>query len=179
MESEEHVAFYSRDSRANFSQEKQKEFKTTVQQYYYPIAPDFMDKTIITISNCALIPTHSHVFEYNAYLLKDYQHFQYNPNKCTYNNLHDFARRGYEHNNESQKRFVPRPRSEYIYNPFLIFMEHLDNPRAILGDNDPRRRKYTYLIRIRISPKDKSIKNIRGDIHEVESEVRFSNISHV
>ena len=61
----------------------------------------------------------------------------------------------------------------------MIFVEHLENPRAILDDNDPRRRKYAYLISIRISPKDKSIKNIRGDIHEVECEVRFSNIGRV
>ena len=72
-----------------------------------------------------------------------------------------------------------QPRSEYIYNPFLIFVEHLDNPRAILEDFDPRRRKYIYLIGIRISPKDKSIKNIPCGIHEVECEVRFSNIVHV
>ena len=72
---QEHIAFYSRDSRANFSQETRKEFKATVQQYYYPIAADFMDKTMITISNCELVPTHSQAFEYNAYLLKEYQHF--------------------------------------------------------------------------------------------------------
>ena len=112
---QEHLA----DCRANLSQEKRKEFKATVQQYDFPIVAEFLDKTMITISNCALILTHCQVFEYNAYLLKNYQHFQYNPNRSTYDNLHDFARRGNEHYNESQKRFVPQPRSEYIYNPFF------------------------------------------------------------
>ena len=68
-----------------------------------------------------------------------------------YDNLHDFARRGYEHYDETQKRFVPRPRSEYIYNPFLIYVEHLDNLRAISDKIDPRRGKYTYLINIQNS----------------------------
>ena len=65
------VAFYSRDSRPNFLPKKRKKLNMTVQQYYYPIAANFMDKIMITISNCALIPSHSQVFEYNAYLLKD------------------------------------------------------------------------------------------------------------
>ena len=63
---QECVTFYSRNSRAIFLQDKQIEFKTKVQRYYYPIAADFMDRTIIAISNCALIPTYSQAFEYNA-----------------------------------------------------------------------------------------------------------------
>ena len=74
---------------------------------------------------------------------------------------------------------MPRPRREYIYNPFLIFVEHLDNPRAVFDNIDPTRGKYTYLISIRISLKDKSIKIICGNVNKVECKVRFSNIGHV
>ena len=95
-------------------------------------------------------------------------------NKSTYDHLHDFARRAYE-----SKVVVTKPRSEYINSPFLIFLEHLDNPRGVLDDIDPRRRKYTYLISIKVLPKDKSIRLIRGDIHKVECEMRLSNIGHV
>ena len=47
-----------------------------------------------------------------------------------------------------KKRNVPRSRSEHTHNPFLIFVEHLNNPQGILEDIDPRRRRYTYLISI-------------------------------
>ena len=74
---------------------------------------------------------------------------------------------------------MTRPRDEYIHSLFLIFVEYMDNPGNILDDIVPRRRKYTYLISIRILPKDKFIRLTRGDIYEVECEVRFSNIGHV
>ena len=149
-------------------------------QYYFPLPsslPSLFPETVRSVMNFGFIPTHSQAAIYKVFPFQQYFDFQYNSNISMYDNLHNFARQGYE--KFENGKYVLRNPLEYHNLPFLFFVEHDKNPNdnTVLDMIDPERRKFTYLFSIRIEPRNKFKKS--GDVEEIKITIRVSNIGHV